>query len=189
MFPAYINGVTAGQHNIDEVPSACTIAQNEKAMDAWKLAMEAFQKNPKTATFTLNRDEMHRQFSMFHRSDAAGTEFDCSLPREKTTFASVSEAYTDIQLQIESCWANPAKCLNASLSLVGLSTVPMGAAGKQFAPDLAHPTSMSCSTNPLATFKLLGQGMDVRLSHPGDGPVKTKMNNIHQEENDEVRRN
>jgi hypothetical protein len=27
---------------------------------------------------------------------------------------------------------------------------------------------MSCSTNPLATFKLLGQGMDVRLSHPGD---------------------
>jgi hypothetical protein len=189
MFPAYINGVTAGQHNIDEVPSACTIAQNEKAMDAWKLAMEAFQKNPKTATFTLNRDEMHRQFSMFHRSDAAGTEFDCSLPREKTTFASVSEAYTDIQLQIESCWANPAKCLNASLSLVGLSTEPMGAAGKQFAPDLAHPTSMSCSTNPLATFKLLGQGMDVRLSHPGDGPVKTKMNNIHQEEDDEERRN
>jgi hypothetical protein len=189
MFPAYINGVTAGQHNIDEVPSACTIAQNEKAMDAWKLAMEAFQKNPKTATFTLNRDEMHRQFSMFHRSDAAGTEFDCSLPREKTTFASVSEAYTDIQLQIESCWANPAKCLNASLSLVGLSTEPMGAAGKQFAPDLAHPTSMSCSTNPLATFKLLGQGMDVRLSHPGDGPVKTKMNNIHQEENDEEQRN
>jgi hypothetical protein len=59
---------------------------------------------------------------MFHRSDAAGTEFDCSLPREKTTFASVSEAYTDIQLQIESCWSNPAKCLNASLSLVGLST-------------------------------------------------------------------
>ena len=188
MFPAYINGVTAGQHNIDEVPSACTIAQNEKAMDAWKLAMEAFQKNPKTATFTLNRDEMHRQFSMFHRSDAAGTEFDCSLPREKTTFASVSEGYTDIQLQIESCWANPAKCLNASLSLVGLSTEPMGAAGKQFAPDLAHPTSMSCSTNPLATFKLLGQGMDVRLSRPGDGPVKTK-NNIHQEEVDEERRN
>lgn len=179
MFPAYINGVTAGQHNIDEVPSACTIAQNEKAMDAWKLAMEAFQKNPKTATFTLNRDEMHRQFSMFHRSDSAGTEFDCSLPREKTTFASVSEGYTDIQLQIESCWANPSKCLNASLSLVGLSTVPMGAAGKQFAPDLAHPTSMSCSTNPLATFKLLGQGMDVRLSHPGDGPVKTKKNIIH----------
>ena len=55
----------------------------------------------------------------------------------------------------------------------------MGAAGKQFAPDLAHPTSMSCSTNPLATFKLLGQGMDVRLSHPGDGPVKTKKNIIH----------
>ena len=64
----------------------------------------------------------------------------------------------------------------------------MGAAGKQFAPDLAHPTSMSCSTNPLATFKLLGQGMDVRLSRPGDGPVKTK-NNIHQEEVDEERRN
>ena len=96
--------------------------------------------------------------------DPLGTDFDCSIPRVATTFATVSKDYTDAQIQVEDCWGGArgaSKCLGDALALVGLSvkldsegTADM--TGEVAEREKAHEmTSKSCATDPLATFKLL----------------------------------
>ena len=165
MFPQFVDGITFGVRTLmDNTHVACQNAQNEMAMAAWKDALTSFKRNPKVAAITLERDELQRQFSMFHRMDPLGTDFDCSIPRVATTFATVSKDYTDAQIQVEDCWGGArgaSKCLGDALALVGLSvkldsegTADM--TGEVAEREKAHEmTSKSCATDPLATFKLL----------------------------------
>ena len=165
MFPQFVDGITFGvRTSIDKKHVACQNAQNEMAMVAWKDALTSFKRNPKVAAITLERDELQRQFSMFHRMDPLGTDFDCSIPRVATAFATVSKDYTDAQIQVEDCWGGArgaSKCLGDALALVGLSvkldsegTADM--TGEVAEREKAHEmTSRSCATDPLATFKLL----------------------------------
>jgi hypothetical protein len=131
MFPQFVNAHTGPTPT---TPGRCTDARNEKAMTAWRQALESMKSNPKVATFALLRNELDRQFSVFRRFSLPGTQFDCSTPRAPSAFANVSTNYTDTQMQIESCWKDAAgadECVGHALGLVGLSSMPvLGDAGK-----------------------------------------------------------
>ena len=176
MFPQFVDGITFGvRTSVDKKHIACQNAQNEMAMAAWKEALTSFKQSPKVASITLERDELQRQFSMFHRMDPLGQLFECSIPREATAFATVSKDYTDSQIQVEDCWRGEkgaAKCLGDALALVGLS-VKLDVAGTQDMAgevaerEAAHEmTSRSCATDPQATFRLL-EGDQVELASHG----------------------
>ena len=185
MFPNYVNGRTPTHHTKDDVAfSSCEEAINVKAMTAWKDALMSFEQNPKITTIAYQRDELHRQFSNFHRFDDAGTEFDCSLPRPLDMFQTFSKDHTDAQLQSEDCWEDSNKCLSEALKLVGLSAEPMGPeatelmagvdlkeskdndGGVRAVDKYLDPDSKSCSTNPTATFKRL-ENFGVQMLAPG----------------------
>jgi hypothetical protein len=140
-------------------------------MQAWKDGLESFKQNPKVASFTLERNEAKRQFSVFHRFTPAGTEYDCSIPRYATEFANVSKSYTDGLISIEDCWtgaAGAASCLSKALHEVGLDMEPMGKAGTDAmaGTGITH-TSLSCTTNPTSIFKRLAND-DVQVVNPKD---------------------
>jgi hypothetical protein len=174
LFPLYVNGDTKGQRTaMDRVPSSCDQAQQAAAMVAWKEALTSFERNPKITTFQLDRNELNRQFSMFHRFDPVAAEFDCSIPRPPTTFATASKDYVDLHMQSEYCWDEPDECLTKALALVGLSKEQIAAQGTQekigefeFAKsgEAARPMQRSCTTDPLATFRRL-ENSDVEVSH------------------------
>ena len=185
MFPNYVNGRTPTHHTKDDVVfSSCEEAINVKAMTAWEDALMSFEKNPKIATIAYQRDELHRQFSNFHRFDDPGTEFDCSLPRPLDMFQTFSKDHTDAKLQSEDCWENSNKCLSDALKLVGLSAEPMGPeatelmsgvdlkeskdndGGLRAVDKYLDPDSKSCSSNPTATFKRL-ENFGVQMLAPG----------------------
>jgi hypothetical protein len=159
LFPQWVNANTGPQNLANQAPSRCTIARNVAAMAAWKKELASMKANPKVAAFTVTRDERNRQFSIFRRFTAPGTEFDCSFPRPPYTFADVSKSYTDGNMQIENCWKDNEganKCLADALRLVGLSTEPL--ASKEInileaeVTQLYNTTSRSCATDPDATF-------------------------------------
>ena len=174
LFPLYVNGDTKGQRTaMDRVPTACDRAQQAASMVAWKEALTSFEMNPKITTFQLDRNELNRQFSMFHRFDPVAAEFDCSIPRPPTTFATASKDYVDLHMQSEYCWDEPDECLTKALALVGLSKEQIVAQGNQemmgefeFAKsgEAAKPMQRSCTTDPLATFRRL-ENSDVEVSH------------------------
>ena len=160
LFPQFVDGITIGQRTKDDVPDECDRAQNEKAMKAWKDALVSLQQNPKIATVSLMRDEVDRQFSQFHRFAEEGSEFDCTIARAPTTFASVSKNYTNLQIEIEDCWKGPkaaTECLEDAIKLVGLfSTKEMAQYMTGALADRAAQgklASKSCSTDPLGYFK------------------------------------
>ena len=174
MFPQYVNAVTEGLYTVDDVPraagAACENAQNDKAMEVWKAALASFEKNPKVAILALNRDELQRQFSMFHRFSKAGTKFDCSLERTPTEFATVAKGYADLPMRSEQVWEDPDKSLGNVLNLVGLRIEPMEGKGTQIITaeldqraSLGKLASQSCSTDPLAIFERL-KNSDVRMT-------------------------
>jgi len=187
MFPQYVNAVTEGLFTADDVPraagAACENAQNDKAMEVWKAALASFEKNPKVAILTLNRDELQRQFSMFHRFSKAGTKFDCSLERTPTEFATVAKDYADLPMRSEQVWEDPDKSLSNVLALVGLRVEPMEGKGTQIITAeldqraaLGKLASQSCSTDPLAIFERL-KNSDVRMTahaSPGRGLARGK---------------
>ena len=160
LFPQFVDGITIGQRTKDDVPDECDRAQNEKAMKAWKDALVSLQQNPKIATVSLMRDEVDRQFSQFHRFAEEGSEFDCTIARAPTTFATVSKNYTNLQIEVEDCWRGPkaaTKCLDDAIKLLGLSSTKemtqymTGALAHQAAQGKL--ASKSCSTDPLGYFK------------------------------------
>jgi hypothetical protein len=187
MFPQYVNAVTEGLFTADDVPraagAACENAQNDKAMEVWKAALASFEKNPKVAILALNRDELQRQFSMFHRFSKAGTKFDCSLERTPTEFATVAKDYADLPMRSEQVWEDPDKSLSNVLALVGLRVEPMEGKGTQIITAeldqraaLGKLASQSCSTDPLAIFERL-KNSDVRMTahaSPGRGLARGK---------------
>ena len=164
MFPQFVNAHTGPT---PPTPGRCTDARNEKAMTAWRQALESMKSNPKVVTFALLRNELDRQFSVFRRFSLPGTQFDCSVPRAPSAFANVSTSYTDTQMQIESCWKDATgadKCVRDALGLVGLSSMPVIHAGKAInimqageVSFLYHAAQASCATDPDATFKRVGQ--------------------------------
>eukprot|EP00900_Chrysochromulina_parva_P001867 jgi/Chrpa1/11681/Chrysochromulina_OHIO_Genome00022101-RA len=158
-FPQFVNANTAGQLVKERPPTKCMLARNEATMVAWEDALRSIAKNPKVAMMSLLRNEADRQFASFRQYSPAGTEFDCSLPRPPTSFATVSNSYTDGQLAIESCWAGASaadKCLSDALRPVGLRIEPMGGAGTKIvlASSGLSPTSPTCPCD-------------------GDGPILT----------------
>ena len=158
-FPQFVNANTAGQLTKERPPTKCMLARNEATMVAWEEALRSIAQNPKVAMMSLLRNEADRQFASFRQFGPAGTEFDCSLPRPPTSFATVSTTYTDGQLAIESCWAGATaadKCLGDALKPVGLRTEPMGGAGTtiMLAGSGIAPTSPTCRCD-------------------GDGPILT----------------
>jgi trimeric autotransporter adhesin len=158
-FPQFVNANTAGQLVKERPPTKCMLARNEATMVAWEDALRSIAKNPKVAMMSLLRNEADRQFASFRQYSPAGTEFDCSLPRPPTSFATVSNSYTDGQLAIESCWAGASaadKCLSDALRPVGLRIEPMGGAGTtiMLASSGLSPTSPTCPCD-------------------GDGPILT----------------
>lgn len=170
-FPQFVNADTPGVLMKDEHTSQCSAAKNTHAMQAWKDGLESFKQNPKVASFTLERNEAKRQFSVFHRFTPAGTEYDCSIPRYATEFANVSKSYTDGLISIEDCWtgaAGAASCLSKALHEVGLDMEPMGKAGTDAmaGTGITH-TSLSCTTNPTSIFKRLASD-DVQVVNPKD---------------------
>jgi hypothetical protein len=170
-FPQFVNADTPGVLMKDEHTSQCSTAKNTHAMQAWKDGLESFKQNPKVASFTLERNEAKRQFSVFHRFTPAGTEYDCSIPRYATEFANVSKSYTDGLISIEDCWtgaAGAASCLSKALHEVGLDMEPMGKAGTDAmaGTGITH-TSLSCTTNPTSIFKRLAND-DVQVVNPKD---------------------
>jgi hypothetical protein len=172
LFPQFMNADTGGQHTAtDDGSSKCAQARNAKAMKSWTDALTSFKQNPKAALFYLERDELARQFSSFHRFTPAGTLFDCTIPRYPSAFANVSITYIanasgDAKtlglgriVHIEDCWKSTDgadTCLGDALKLVGLTTEPMGTAGEEEmkGKSIVH-TTYSCSTDPHAIFKRL----------------------------------
>eukprot|EP00900_Chrysochromulina_parva_P010269 jgi/Chrpa1/19243/Chrysochromulina_OHIO_Genome00011775-RA len=133
MFPNYVNGRTPTHHTKDDVAfSSCEEAINVKAMTAWKDALMSFEQNPKITTIAYQRDELHRQFSNFHRFDDAGTEFDCSLPRPLDMFQTFSKDHTDAQLH-KSCSTNPTATFKR-LENFGVQMLAPGGLSKLAAP-------------------------------------------------------
>ena len=112
MFPVYVDGDTVIDHTPSPGHASCQAAQNIKAMKAWKDALHSFELDPKVATLNFERKEVDRQFSNFHRFTPIGTEFDCSYPRPTPTFAVEAVKHTQLQLQAESCWVHPQKCIS-----------------------------------------------------------------------------
>lgn len=187
MFPAYVNADTDGQLTNDDHLGACQQEENNEALKPWKAALASFSHNPKVATLKLYRDEEDRQFSMFHRFDAAGTLFDCSIHRSPTPFAEVSEDYVDDKIEVVNCWKGPSlanKCLGEALALVGLSAEPMGQKGTDEILGLAHTpgtpskqgaATRNCHTDPEATFERLANS-DVQCVAHCDSPVPSHGN-------------
>ena len=155
-FPQFVNANTAGQLTKEKPPTKCVKDRNDKTMVAWVHALKTMGDNKKVAMMTIMRNESDRQFSTFHQYAPAGTQFDCSLRREPTTFSIMSRKYTDGLINIEDCWTGPGgagKCLSDALELVGLSAVPMGDAGTRLmaGPSLdwaAHGNAMAPATAP-----------------------------------------
>jgi hypothetical protein len=48
------------------------------------------EQNPKVATLQLTRDENDRQFSIFHRFNPEGSDFDCGVPRPFNEFITMA---------------------------------------------------------------------------------------------------
>jgi hypothetical protein len=174
MFPQFFNANTAGQLTKEKFINKCTIVRNEMATPAWKAALMSIVEHPRVASFTLTRNEVERQFSVFHRFAPAGTAFDCNVPRPMSTFMTLSKDYTDREMAVEDCWSGADganKCLSDALQLVGLSTEPMGTRGTflmggsnldssaQHEHAAAHA---SCKTDPSAMFKRLSND-DVQM--------------------------
>jgi hypothetical protein len=167
LFPQFVNANTAGQYTKNlPPPSHCTDVRNEKAMTAWTDALKSMAQHPRVAAITLTRNEVDRQFSVFHRFAATGLDFDCSLPRAPSTLATMSKDYTDLQIAVEDCWKGAEgadKCIGDALALVGLTAEPMAGAGTQVimggsnlksgAEEAHFAASKSCSTDPSATFR------------------------------------
>jgi hypothetical protein len=131
-FPQFVNANTAGQLVKERPPTKCVKDRNDKTMVAWVHALKTMAENKKVAMMAIMRNESDRQFSTFHQFAPAGTQFDCSLRREPTTFSVMSRKYTDGLINIEDCWTGPGgagKCLRDALELVGLSAEPMGDMG------------------------------------------------------------
>jgi hypothetical protein len=131
-FPQFVNANTAGQLVKERPPTKCVKDRNDKTMVAWVHALKTMAENKKVAMMAIMRNESDRQFSTFHQFAPAGTQFDCSLRREPTTFSVMSRKYTDGLINIEDCWTGPGgagKCLRDALELVGLSADPMGDMG------------------------------------------------------------
>ncbi|KOO53883.1 hypothetical protein Ctob_014836 [Chrysochromulina tobinii] len=163
MFPQFVDAVTPGFRDKEDHESPCTTKRNEFGLPAWKKELASFEQNPKIATFTLNRNERDRQFSIFHRFSPPGSEFDCSMARAPYIFETVAKSLSDGQMMIESCWkdaAGAAKCLADALKLVGLKPEPMGDRGvyelisSQHLSDTKSATQ-NCKTDPHAIFKSL----------------------------------
>ena len=174
MFPQFFNANTAGQLTKEKFINKCTIVRNEMATPAWKAALMSIVEHPRVASFTLTRNEVERQFSVFHRFAPTGTAFDCNVPRPMSTFMTLSKDYTDREMAVEDCWSGADganKCLSDALQLVGLSTEPMGTRGTflmggsnldssaQHEHAAAHA---SCKTDPSAMFKRLSND-DVQM--------------------------
>ena len=131
-FPQFVNANTAGQLVKERPPTKCVKDRNDKTMVAWVHALKTMAENKKVAMMAIMRNESDRQFSTFHQFAPAGTQFDCSLRREPTTFSVMSRKFTDGLINIEDCWTGPGgagKCLRDALELVGLSAEPMGDMG------------------------------------------------------------
>jgi hypothetical protein len=160
MLPQFVNGNTAGVLMKDDPPaSKCTTARNEKAMIAWKDALQSMVDSPKVATFALTRNERDRQFSLFEEFGMTDGKFDCSLARDPSSFASVATyPSVDDQISIEDCWTGTAganKCLETALKLVGLSAEDCATAG---AEKMASSNTPKCAATPQAVFKRLSNG-------------------------------
>ena len=160
MLPQFVNGNTAGVLMKDDPPtSKCTTARNEKAMIAWKDALQSMVDSPKVATFALTRNERDRQMSLFKEYGMIMGKFDCSLARDPSSFASVATyPSVDDQISIEDCWTGTAganKCLETALKLVGLSAEDCATAG---AEKMASSNTAMCAATPQAVYKRLSNG-------------------------------
>ena len=163
MFPQFVDAVTPGFRDKEDHESPCTTKRNEFGLPAWKKELASFEQNPKIATFTLNRNERDRQFSIFHRFSPPGSEFDCNMARAPYIFETVAKSLSDGQMMIESCWkdaAGAAKCLADALKLVGLKPEPMGDRGVYELISSQHLSNIksatqNCKTDPHAIFKSL----------------------------------
>ena len=170
MLPQFVNANTAGVLMADDPPpSKCTTARNEKAMIAWKDALQSMVDSPKVATFALTRNERDRQFSLFEEFGMTDGKFDCSLARDPSSFASVATyPSVDDQINIEDCWTGTAganKCLETALKLVGLSAEDCATAG---AEKMASSNTPKCAATPQAVFKRLSNG---NVEKVGDEPA------------------
>ena len=163
MLPQFVNGNTAGVLMKDDPPaSKCTTARNEKAMLAWKDALQSMADHPKVATFALTRNERDRQFSLFEEFGLIDGKFDCSIERKPSPFASVATyPSVDDEIHIEDCWTGTAganKCLDSALKLVSLSTADAFGTSTAGAEKMANSNTAKCATSSKAVFKRLGNG-------------------------------
>jgi hypothetical protein len=180
-FPNYINGDTNGETGDPRSGKnpKCVKAMNAKAIVSWQDALVSMEQNPKVATLQLTRDENDRQFSIFHRFNPEGSEFDCGVPRPFNEFITMASEHTDAHMKVENCWQSATdadKCLSDGLKLVGLSEAPMGHVAAQFDKEAAlavmlgetklpsdhKAASKSCVTDPTAIFKRL-ENYDVKV--------------------------
>jgi hypothetical protein len=160
MLPQFVNANTAGVLMADDPPaSKCTTARNDKAMIAWKDALQSMVDSPKVATFALTRNERDRQMSLFKEYGMIMGKFDCSLARDPSPFASAATfPNVDDQISIEDCWTGTAganKCLETALKLVGLSAEDCATAG---AEKMASSNTAMCAATPQAVYKRLSNG-------------------------------
>lgn len=173
LFPQHVDAKTHGQATKDDPPSECDKARNEKALTAWKEALESFKSNPKVASFTLTRNERDREFSNFHKgSDPIGAVFDCSLERPPTPFSEEAKKYTDMTIKVEDCWkggvAGANECLSDALKLFGIPGKPSAEMTAEMVGEVSKRAadgkiaSKSCATDPHALFKKL-PGDQVKL--------------------------
>jgi hypothetical protein len=173
LFPQHVDAKTHGQATKDDPPSECDKARNEKALTAWKEALESFKSNPKVASFTLTRNERDREFSNFHKgSDPIGAVFDCGLERPPTPFSEEAKKYTDMTIKVEDCWkggvAGANECLSDALKLFGIPGKPSAEMTAEMVGEVSKRAadgkiaSKSCATDPHALFKKL-PGDQVKL--------------------------
>jgi len=173
LFPQHVDAKTHGQATKDDPPSECDKARNEKALTAWKEALESFKSNPKVASFTLTRNERDREFSNFHKgSDPIGAVFDCGLERPPTPFSEEAKKYTDMTIKVEDCWkggvAGANECLSDALKLFGIPGKPSAEMTAEMVGEVSKRAadgkiaSRSCATDPHALFKKL-PGDQVKL--------------------------
>ena len=166
LFPQFVNANTAGKGTKLDSPSACTMARNERAMPAWTDALASMAKHPKVAMLKITRNELDRQFSVFHRFTPPGSRFDCTLTRAPSDFMKTAKAYMDDNIDIENCWTDAhgaAKCLNQALSLLGLDMAPMGDKGTAVMAEGSGPGAesgpeKSCYNTPNAIFEVQATG-------------------------------
>ena len=166
LFPQFVNANTAGKGTKLDSPSACTMARNERAMPAWTDALASMAKHPKVAMLKITRNELDREFSVFHRFTPPGSRFDCTLTRAPSDFMKTAKAYMDDNIDIENCWTDAhgaAKCLNQALSLLGLDMTPMGDKGTAVMAEGSGPGAesgpeKSCYNTPNAIFEVQATG-------------------------------